>query len=74
MGWNDAMMRSFEYGDPARALEIRGEDCTNCKHLAKWKLNGVAMTMCDNMKAPAKKRQNAPERRCHLWRHKDQPK
>lgn len=63
-------MRSYEYLDPARVLEIKGEDCTNCKSLGIWIFNGTTMTACDNMDAPDKKRENAPVSRCHKWEHK----
>lgn len=72
MVWN--VMRSFELMDPARSLEIRGEDCTNCASLVKWRLGTSEKVVCDNMDAPRIRRESAPTRRCHLWRHKDQPK
>lgn len=58
------------YGDPERWLTMRGEDCTNCRHLAPWSVGGKAITVCDNKDAPAKKRERAPESRCWLWKHR----
>lgn len=63
-------MRSYEFGDPARVLEIRGEDCDNCVSLGEWHLGGSSVTACTNEDAPQKKRENAPASRCFLWRHK----
>lgn len=63
-------MRSYEYMDPARVLEIRGEDCTNCAHLGTWKFGGKAVITCCNDNAPAKKRAEAPASRCYLWKHR----
>lgn len=60
------------YGDPERWLTMRGEDCTNCKSLAPWSVGGKTVTVCDNQQAPEKKRKNAPQSRCHLWRHQQQ--
>lgn len=54
-------MRRYEYGDPAKVLERRGEDCTNCKHLGIWKLGAERLTTCDNP--------SAPDRRRREWRH-----
>lgn len=65
-------MRSYEYMDPARVLEIKGEDCTHCKHLAPWSVGGKTVTVCDNKDAPEKKRKAAPASRCHQWEHKQQ--
>lgn len=65
-------MRRYEYMDPAKVLEIKGEDCTNCKSLAPWSVGGKTVTVCDNQQAPEKKRKNAPQSRCHLWAHKQQ--
>lgn len=60
------------YGDPERWLTMRGEDCTNCKHLAPWSMGGKTVTVCDNQQAPEKKRKAAPASRCHKWEHKQQ--
>lgn len=62
-------MRRYEYGDPAMVLERRGEDCTGCRWLGKWKFAGELIEACDNEKAPAKLRDEAPARRCDQWRH-----
>lgn len=67
-------MRSYEYMDPARVLEIRGEDCTNCKSLGDWSIGGSSVTACTNKDAPAKKREGAPASRCHKWEHKQRVK
>lgn len=65
-------MRRYEYGDPAKVLEIKGEDCTNCKHLAPWSMGGRSVLICDNQQAPEKKRKAAPASRCSEWKHKQQ--
>lgn len=65
-------MRRYEYRDPLEVLIRKGEDCTNCQHLSKWRLGGELVTACDNAKAPAKKRERAPESRCCLWKHDKQ--
>lgn len=63
-------MRSYEYMDPARVLEIRGEDCDNCVSLKRDKVFVEWIKFCDNHDAPAEKRENAPESRCYLWKHR----
>lgn len=65
-------MRSYEYLDPSRVLEIRGEDCTNCMHLGEWEIGKESVTACDNSHAPSNKRDRAPSSRCIEWRHKKQ--
>lgn len=65
-------MRRYEYGDPARVLEIKGEDCTHCKSLKSWSLGGRSVVVCENDRAPEKKRKNAPQSRCPEWRHEKQ--
>ena len=67
-------MRRYEFGDPARVLEMRGEDCTHCKSLAPWSMGGKSVLICENRQAPEKKCKNAPQSRCHLWRHQQQDK
>lgn len=58
------------YGVPERWLMLRGEDCTHCRHLAPWSMGGRKVVACDNKDAPAKKRERAPESRCHRWEPK----
>lgn len=65
-------MRSYEYLDPSRVLEIRGEDCTNCRHLTVTSVFGFDAWWCDNNKAPQSKRKRAPASRCDEWKHKQQ--
>lgn len=65
-------MRRYEYGDPARVLEIKGEDCTHCHSLKSWSIGGRSVVVCENDRAPEKKRKNAPQSRCHLWKHEKQ--
>lgn len=65
-------MRSYEYGDPAKVLEMRGEDCTHCRHLGRWNVAGEMVTTCTNKQAPEKKRKAAPAKRCDQWQHEQQ--
>lgn len=57
-------MRSWMYGDPAKVLERRGEDCDHCRHLELWGLGGKSVTVC------AKKRKVG--KRCSEWQHERQ--
>ena len=61
--------RSWERGDPLDVLIRKGEDCTHCQYLGKWRLGGELVTACDNKRAPERKRKGAPASRCELWRH-----
>lgn len=63
-------MRRYEYGDPAKVLERRGEDCTGCIHLGEWRLGAERMVTCDNRDVHGSVRDMAPSRRCDQWKHK----
>lgn len=65
-------MRRYEYGDPAKVLERKGEDCTHCQHLERWSVAGEMVTQCGNAQAPEAKRKAAPAHRCHWWQHEKQ--
>ena len=67
-----AFMRSYEYGDPAKVLERRGEDCTHCRSLERWNVAGSLVWRCDNRLAPERNRKGAPAKRCNEWKpHKE---
>lgn len=62
-------MRRYEYGDPAKVLERRGEDCTNCAYLGVWGFFGTRINACSNTDATEQQRAQAPAKRCDQWRH-----
>lgn len=62
-------MRRYEYGDPLKVLERRGEDCSYCRHLERWNVAGEMVAACNNKQAPEQRRKAAPARRCDQWRH-----
>lgn len=57
-------VESWRYGDPAKVLERRGEDCGHCRHLERWHIADKTVEAC------AKKRKVG--KRCEHWQHERQ--
>lgn len=62
-------LEHWRYGDPAKVLERRGEDCTGCRHLERWVVGDRSAWVCSSRRAPKKLREGAPAKRCDEWRH-----